>query len=79
MHVELYNTDVYPTKLINCLSVAGVAQWIEHVNTANLFLSFALLVRIPYMTIIIVTIEKTYVFVFLSNYLLFVISFLHFI
>ena len=45
MHAVLYNTDVYTAIMISCLSVAGVVQWIEHVNIAHLFfLSSALLV-----------------------------------
>ena len=42
-----------------------------------IFLSAALLVRIPYATFIVVTIEKTIVFIFI-NFSPFVISFLHF-
>ena len=44
-----------------------MAQWVEHVNIAHIFLSSALLVRIPYATFIIVTIEKTVV-LFLLNF-----------
>ena len=42
-----------------------------------IFLSSALLVRIPYATFIIVTIEKTIVFIFI-NFSPFAISFLYF-
>ena len=52
-----------------------MAQWVEHVNIAHLFLSSALLVRIPYATFIIVTIEKTVVFIFIK-FSTFAISFL---
>ena len=63
--------------MLNWLSVACVAQWIEHVNIAHIFLSSALLVRIPYATFIIVTIEKTIVFIF-NKFSPFAISFLYF-
>ena len=68
MHVVLFNTiDVYAAIMVNWLSVAWVAQWVEHVNIANLyFLSSVLLVRIPYATFIIVTIENTFVFIFIK-------------
>ena len=56
----LFNTiDIYTAIMLNWVSVACVAQWVEHVNIAHMFLSAALLVRIPYATFIIVTIEKT--------------------
>ena len=42
-----------------------------------IFLSSALLVRIPYTTFIIVTIEKTIVFIFIK-FPLFAVSFLYF-
>ena len=42
-----------------------------------IFLSSGLLVRSPYATFIIVTIEKTYVFIFIK-FSPFAISFLHF-
>ena len=60
----LFNTIYISTAImLYWLSVACVAQWVEHVNIAHLyFLSSALLVRIPYATFIIVAIEKTIVF-----------------
>ena len=63
--------------MLNWLSAACVAQRTEHVNTAHLYLSSALLVRIPYATFIIVTIEKTIVFIFIK-FSPFAISFLYF-
>ena len=64
--------------MLNWLSAAYVAQWLEHVNIAYLyFLSSALLVRILYATFIIVTIEKTIVFIFIK-FSPFAISFLYF-
>ena len=67
MHVVLFNTiDICTAIMLNWLSIACVAQWVEHVNIEHLFLSSALLVRIPYATFIIVTIEKTIVFIFIK-------------
>ena len=64
--------------MLNWLSVACVAQWVEHLNIAHLyFLSSALLVLILYATFIIVTIEKTIVFI-LIKFSPFAISFLYF-
>ena len=64
--------------MLNWLSVACVAQWVEHVNIAHLlFLSLALLVRIPYATFVFVTIENTNVFIFIK-FSPFAISFLYF-
>ena len=63
--------------MLNWLSAACVAQWVEHVNIALIFLSSALLVRIPYATFIIVTIEKTIVLIFIK-FSPFAISFLYF-
>ena len=48
-----------------------------HEYCTLIFLSSALLVRIPYATFIIVTIEKTIVFIFIK-FSLFAISFLYF-
>ena len=44
----LFNTiDTYTAIMLNWLTVACVAQWVEHVNIAHLyFLSSALLARI---------------------------------
>ena len=51
--------------MLNWLSAACVAQWVEHVNIAHLyFLSSALLVPIAYATFIIVTIVKDFCFYF---------------
>ena len=70
MHVVLFNTiDVYTAIKLNRLSVAWVAQWIEHVNIALIFLSSALVVRILHATFIFVTTLKTFV-LFLLNFLL---------
>ena len=67
----LFNTiDIYTAIMLNWLSVACVAQWVEHI-----FLSSALLVRIPYSTFIILTSEKTINFIKFSP---FAISFLYF-
>ena len=63
--------------MLNWLSVACVAQWVEHMNIALIFLSPELLVRIPYGTFIIVNIEKTIVFIFIK-FSPFAISFLYF-
>ena len=63
--------------MLNWLSAAFVAQWVEHVNIALIFLISALLVRIPYATFIIVTIEKTIVFIFIK-FSPFAILFLYF-
>ena len=60
------SVDVYTAILHNCLSVACVAQWVEHVNIAPLFLSSASLVRIPFTTFFIVTIVKNFVFIFIK-------------
>ena len=57
--------------MLNWLSAACVAQWVEHVNIAHL------LVRIPFATFISVTIEKTIVFTFIKFSPL-AISFLYF-
>ena len=67
----LFNTiDVYTAIKLNWLSVACVAQWVEHVNIAHLyFLRSALLVRILHATFIFVTTLKTF-FLFLLNFLL---------
>ena len=49
MRVVLYITiDAYTAILKNCLSIACLAQWIEHVNIAVIFLSSVLLVQILY-------------------------------
>ena len=73
-HVILFNTiDIYTAIMLIWLSVAYVAQWVELVNIAHIFfLSFALLVRIPYATFIIVTIKKT-IFLFFIKFSLFAI------
>ena len=64
MHMVLYITiEVYTAIMKICLSIACVAQWVEHVIIAQLFLSAASLVRIPYATFIIV---KTFVFIFIK-------------
>ena len=52
--------------MLNWLSAACVAQWVGHMNIALIFLSSALLVWIPYAAFIIVTIEKTIVFIFIK-------------
>ena len=71
----LFNTiDIYTAIMLNWLSAACVAQWVEHVNIAHL----QFLARIPYATFIIVTIEKTIVFIFIK-FSPFAISFLYFI
>ena len=78
MHMILFNTiDIYTAIMLIWLSVAYVAQWVEHGNIAHIFLSSALLVRIPYATFIIVTIEKAIVFIFITCSP-FAISFLYF-
>ena len=70
MHVVLFNiTDIFTAMKLNWLSVAWVAQWVEHVNIAHIFLSSALLVRILHATFIFVTTLKTFV-LFLLNFLL---------
>ena len=76
----LFNTiDIYTAIMLNWLSVACVAQWVEHVNIAHLYsLSSALLVRILYATFIIVTIEKTIVFLIFIKVSPFAISLLYF-
>ena len=63
--------------MLNWLSAACVAQWVEHVINTVISLSCALLVRIPYATFIIVTIEKTIDFIFIK-FSTFAISFLYF-
>ena len=75
----LFNTiDIYTAIMLNWLSVACVAQWVEYVNIVHLdFLSSALLFRVPYATFIIVVIEKTIVFIFIK-FSPFAISFLYF-
>ena len=50
--------------MLNWVSVACVAQWVEHVNIAHLY--FKLCARITYATFISVTIEKTIVFIFIK-------------
>ena len=40
MHVVLFNTiDVYTAIKLNWISVAWVAQWVEQVNIAHLYIS----------------------------------------
>ena len=54
----LYITiDVYTAIITNCLSVACVAQWVEHVIIAVIFKA---------ATFIIVTIVKSFVFIFIK-------------
>ena len=66
----LFNTiGVYTAIKLNWLLVAWVAQWIEHMNIAHIFLSPALLVRILQATFIFVTTLKTFV-LFLLDFLL---------
>ena len=78
MHAVLFNTIVrYTAIMLHWLSVARMTQWLEHVNIAHIFLSSALLVRIQYATFIIVTIEKTIVFIRIK-FSPFAISFLYF-
>ena len=59
--------DVYTCTEImnNYLYAVCVAQWVEYMNIAQLFLSSASLVRIPYASFTIVTIVKTCVFIFI--------------
>ena len=70
----LFNTiDIYTAIMLYWISVACVAQW----DCTLIFLSAALLFRIPYPAFIIVTIEKTIVFIFIK-FSPFAISFLYF-
>ena len=70
----LFNTiDIYTAIMLYWISVACVTQW----DCTLIFLSAALLVRIPYAAFIIVTIEKTIVFIFIK-FSPFAISFLYF-
>ena len=63
----LFNTiDVYTAIKLNWLSVAWVAQWIEHVILHTYILSSALLVRILHATFIFVTTLKTFVLIFIQ-------------
>ena len=60
----LFNTiDIYTAIMISCLR-GSVGRTREYCTL--IFLSSALLVRIPYATFIIVTIEKTIVFIFIK-------------
>ena len=53
-----------PRGLVTLLSIASVAQWVEHVNIRHIyFLNAASLVLIRYATFIIV---KTFVFIFIK-------------
>ena len=81
MHVELFNTiDVYTAIILNkllaisCLD-GSVGRTREYCTL--ILLSSELLVRIPYATFIIVTIENTFVFIFVK-FPPFAILFLHF-
>ena len=68
VHVVIYITiDILIAIMNTFLSVACVAQWVEHLNIAHLSFSSASLVRIPYETFIIVTIVKTFVFIFITH------------
>ena len=62
--------------MLDWLSAAGVAQWVEHVNLHTYIFKLCD-VRILYATFIIVTIEKTIVFIFI-RFSPFAISFLYF-
>ena len=73
----LFSIYIYTAKMLNWLSVACVAQLVGHVNIAHYNLTSALLVRIPFATFIIVTIEKTIVNIFIK-FSPFAISFLYF-
>ena len=75
----LFNTiDVYTAIMLNRISIAWVAQWVETVKYCTLiFLSSASLVRISYATLIIVTIEGR-LFSFFIKFSSFAVSFLHF-
>ena len=79
MHLVLFNTiDIYGynTQLgISCLR-SSVGR--THEYCTLIFLSSALLVRIPYATFIVVTIEKTIVFFNFIKFSPFAISFLYF-
>ena len=58
---------VYTAIKLNFLLVARVAQWVEHVNIIVIFkLCVVTVVRIPKAIFIIVTIENTFVFIFIK-------------
>ena len=65
--------------MLNWLSVAWVAQWVEHVNlhTYTYILKLCVVSSNPARDFIIVTIEKTFVFVFIK-FSPFAALFLHF-
>ena len=70
----LFNTiDMYTAIILNLRGSVGRT----HEYCTLIFLSSALLVRIPYATFIIVTIENTIVFIFIK-FSPFAISFLYF-
>ena len=80
MHVVLFNTiDIYIYRFNAQLAIScrrgSVGRTREYF--ALIFLSSALLVRIPYAAFIIVTIEKTIVFIFIK-FSPFAISLLYF-
>ena len=69
--------DIYSAIMFNWQSVACLAQWVEHVNIASLYFKLCVVSTNPYATFIIVTIEKTIVFIFIK-FSPFAISFLDF-
>ena len=81
MHVILLNTIyVYDAIILNkllAISCLGGSVGRPREYCTLIFLSSALLVRIPFATFIIVTIENTFVFIFVK-FSPFAISFLHF-
>ena len=66
MHVVLFSTiDVYTAIKLNWLSVAWVAQWVEHVNIAHLYFKLCVVSSNPARDIFFVTTLKTFVLFFL--------------
>ena len=51
--------------MLNWLSAACVAQWLEHINITHLYFKLCIISSNPYTTFIIVAIEKTIVFIFI--------------
>ena len=60
----------YTAIMLNLLSVAWVAQWVEHVNLHTYILKLCVVRSNPARDFIIVTIENTFVFIFFNFFLL---------
>ena len=71
--MELYITlDVYTAIMKNCLLIACVAQWVEHMNIAQFFFKHCVVSLSPLRDIY-------FVFIFYKIFSFFATSFLHFV